>query len=48
MAEIAAAVALAGEVSVAGAVSAGEFTRAHTTLGRGQSAEATPIQLAGA
>ncbi|AOJ10220.1 hydroxymethylglutaryl-CoA reductase [Burkholderia mayonis] len=35
LAEIAAAVALAGEVSVAGAVSAGEFTRAHTVLGRG-------------
>ncbi|WP_277625571.1 hydroxymethylglutaryl-CoA reductase [Burkholderia stabilis] len=34
-AEIAAAVALAGEISVAGAVSAGEFTRAHTELGRG-------------
>ncbi|RVJ68957.1 hydroxymethylglutaryl-CoA reductase [Sinorhizobium medicae] len=36
LAEIAAAVALAGEVSVAGAVSAGEFTRAHTELGRGR------------
>jgi hydroxymethylglutaryl-CoA reductase (NADPH) len=35
LAEIAAAVALAGEISVAGAVSAGEFTRAHTGLGRG-------------
>lgn len=34
-AEIAAAVALSGEISVAGAVSAGEFTRAHTGLGRG-------------
>lgn len=48
LAEIAAAVALAGEISVAGAVSAGEFTRAHTTLGRGQSAEVTLIQLTGA
>ncbi len=47
LAEIAAAVALAGEVSVAGAVSAGEFTRAHTTLGRGQTT-AAPAQLAGA
>ncbi len=35
LAEVAAAVALAGEISVAGAVSAGEFTRAHTVLGRG-------------
>ncbi|WP_228860531.1 hydroxymethylglutaryl-CoA reductase [Xenorhabdus stockiae] len=35
LAEICAAVALAGEISVAGAVSAGEFTRAHTELGRG-------------
>jgi hydroxymethylglutaryl-CoA reductase (NADPH) len=35
LAEICAAVALAGEISVAGAVSAGEFTRAHTQLGRG-------------
>ncbi|NHB91208.1 hydroxymethylglutaryl-CoA reductase [Photorhabdus cinerea] len=35
LAEITAAVALAGEISVAGAVSAGEFTRAHTVLGRG-------------
>ncbi|PHM44808.1 hydroxymethylglutaryl-CoA reductase [Xenorhabdus mauleonii] len=35
LAEICAAVALAGEISVAGAVSAGEFTRAHTRLGRG-------------
>jgi len=35
LAEIVAAVTLAGEVSVAGAVSAGEFTRAHTVLGRG-------------
>ncbi|MDX7990744.1 hydroxymethylglutaryl-CoA reductase [Xenorhabdus littoralis] len=37
LAEICAAVALAGEISVAGAVSAGEFTRAHTQLGRGLS-----------
>ncbi|AVG16790.1 MULTISPECIES: hydroxymethylglutaryl-CoA reductase [Chromobacteriaceae] len=35
LAEIIAAVALAGEVSVAGAVTAGEFTHAHTVLGRG-------------
>lgn len=35
LAEIVAAVALAGEISVAGAVSAGEFARAHITLGRG-------------
>ncbi|MDU9393639.1 hypothetical protein [Pseudomonas sp. zfem002] len=46
LAEIAAAVALAGEISVAGAVSAGEFTRAHTTLGRGQNAEAGSVQAA--
>jgi hydroxymethylglutaryl-CoA reductase (NADPH) len=44
-AEIAAAVALAGEISVAGAVSAGEFTRAHTGLGRGVAAPAgTPLK----
>ncbi|MPW18727.1 Hydroxymethylglutaryl-CoA reductase [Paraburkholderia piptadeniae] len=35
LSEIAAAVALAGEISVAGAITANEFTRAHTTLGRG-------------
>lgn len=33
--EIAATVALAGEISVAGAVAANEFTNAHTGLGRG-------------
>ncbi|MBR8334825.1 hydroxymethylglutaryl-CoA reductase [Burkholderia ambifaria] len=37
LAEIAASVALAGEISVAGAITAKEFTRAHTTLGRGVS-----------
>lgn len=35
--EIAAAVALAGEISVVGAITANEFTHAHTTLGRGVS-----------
>lgn len=35
LAELAAVAALAGEISVAAAVSAGEFTSAHTTLGRG-------------
>ena len=35
LAEVIAAVALAGEISVAGAVTAGEFSLAHTTLGRG-------------
>lgn len=35
LSEIAAAVALAGEISVAGAITSNEFTRAHTTLGRG-------------
>lgn len=37
LAEVITAVALAGEISVAGAVTAGEFSQAHTTLGRGVS-----------
>ena len=44
LAEIAAAVALAGEISVAGAVSAGEFTRAHTGLGRGVQLQTESVQ----
>lgn len=40
LAEIAATVVLAGEISVAGAVSANEFTKAHTGLGRGVNLEA--------
>jgi hydroxymethylglutaryl-CoA reductase (NADPH) len=35
-AEVAAAVALAGEVSITGALAAGEFTRAHQRLARGE------------
>jgi len=35
LAEIAAALCLAGEVSIVGAISAGEFTRAHSRLARG-------------
>jgi hydroxymethylglutaryl-CoA reductase (NADPH) len=34
-AEVAAAVALAGELSITGALAAGEFTRAHQRLARG-------------
>jgi len=41
LSEIAAAVALAGELSVAGAITANEFTRAHTTLGRGVTGAST-------
>jgi len=35
LAEIAAALCLAGEISIVGAISAGEFTRAHARLARG-------------
>jgi hydroxymethylglutaryl-CoA reductase (NADPH) len=45
LAEIAAAVALAGEISVAGAITANEFARAHTTLGRGVSGSPRPAGL---
>jgi hydroxymethylglutaryl-CoA reductase (NADPH) len=38
-AEVAAAVALAGEISITGALAAGEFTRAHQRLARGAGAE---------
>ncbi|QQC64389.1 hydroxymethylglutaryl-CoA reductase [Paraburkholderia ginsengisoli] len=41
LSEIAASVALAGEISVAGAITAREFTRAHTTLGRSVSDRST-------
>jgi hydroxymethylglutaryl-CoA reductase (NADPH) len=39
-AEVAAAVALAGELSITGAIVAGEFTRAHQRLARGAASEA--------
>jgi len=35
LAEVAAALALAGELSITGALSAGHFTRAHQRLARG-------------
>lgn len=35
LAEVTAALCLAGEISIVGAISAGEFTRAHTRLARG-------------
>jgi hydroxymethylglutaryl-CoA reductase (NADPH) len=38
-AEVAAAVALAGELSITGAIAAGEFTRAHQRLARGTDVE---------
>jgi hydroxymethylglutaryl-CoA reductase (NADPH) len=41
-AEVAAAVALAGELSITGALAAGEFTRAHQRLARGVAREAAP------
>jgi hydroxymethylglutaryl-CoA reductase (NADPH) len=34
LAEITAALALAGEISIAGAICSGEFTQAHASLGR--------------
>lgn len=37
LAEVAAALCLAGEISIIGAICAGEFTRAHARLARGQS-----------
>jgi hydroxymethylglutaryl-CoA reductase (NADPH) len=36
LAEVAAALCLAGEISIVGAICAGEFTRAHARLARGQ------------
>jgi len=35
LAEVAAALCLAGEISIVGAICAGEFTRAHARLARG-------------
>jgi hydroxymethylglutaryl-CoA reductase (NADPH) len=43
-AEVCAAVALAGELSVAGALAAGEFSHAHQRLARG-ARQATPVSL---
>lgn len=47
LAEITAAVALAGEISIAGAVCAGEFAAAHSSLGRARLGEgnATPLTV---
>jgi hydroxymethylglutaryl-CoA reductase (NADPH) len=39
LAEIAAALCLAGEISIVGAICAGEFTRAHARLARGTRAQ---------
>ncbi len=45
LAELAAALCLAGELSIIGAVSAGEFTPAHAKLARGTRASASPETL---
>jgi hydroxymethylglutaryl-CoA reductase (NADPH) len=42
LAEIAAALCLAGEISIVGAISAGEFTRAHARLARGDRRKKVP------
>jgi hydroxymethylglutaryl-CoA reductase (NADPH) len=42
LAEVCSALALAGEISIIGALSANEFTRAHQRLARG-AASATPV-----
>jgi hydroxymethylglutaryl-CoA reductase (NADPH) len=47
LAEIAAAVALAGELSITGALTAGEFTSAHERLARGPAGGSQPREEAG-
>jgi hydroxymethylglutaryl-CoA reductase (NADPH) len=44
LAEIAAALCLAGEISIVGAICAGEFTRAHARLARGARTQKAQIQ----